>query len=492
MTRKLMTAAVLLGSMVLTSAATRAEDATRAQIKKLYDDVTPSLVAVQYTWEYEYGKADFVGAGVVVGADGVVIMPLTVMSPGIPDAQLVDFKIIIPHVDRDDEEIDATLEGRDERNQLVFVKAKESSEGGKKHEWRPVKFVASKDTLNVGDRVMSVGLMPKGAGYRSYFESGTVAARLRGELTQYLVTGGALAAMGSPVFNAKGEAIGYVPYQNGQQYLLHTSASGRRGGRGGGGEDGAGADTMYAVERPPRIFIPSEEILQSLNDPPKDGKSIVMPWIGTPQLAGVKKDVAEYLGIEGQPAVEIGDVVDGSPAAKGGLKVGMKILKVNDEPIERGDEPEELPDILRRKLSRMKPGDTVTFTVMTEPKQPTQDIKVTLEERPKRPNAAKRFWAEDLQFSAREVVWEDLYQRKQPPDTTGVVIGLIKPQGAAANAHLAMGDLVTQFNNEKVESLDQFEKDYKAFRQDKPKEAIVLVVMKSDATTQTLRIEPPQ
>ena len=33
-------------------------------------------------------------------------------------------------------------------------------------------------------------------------------------------------------------------------------------------------------------------------------------------------------------------------------------------------------------------------------------IKVTLEERPKRANAAKRFWAEDLQFSAREVVWE--------------------------------------------------------------------------------------
>ena len=82
--------------------------------------------------------------------------------------------------------------------------------------------------------------------------------------------------------------------------------------------------------------------------------------------------------------------------------------------------------------------------------------------------------------------------RKQPAETKGVVIALIKPQGAAANAKLQQGDLVTTFNSSKVESLDQFEREYKAFRQSKPKEAIVLVVMKPDATTQTIRIEPPQ
>src|SRR3954471_13029621 len=117
---RLLIALMLVGLLGLISPARAADDDASAQAKKLYDDVTPSLVAVQYTWEYEYGKADFVGAGVVVGADGLVMMPLAVMSAGIPDAQLVDFKIIIPHVDRDDEEIDATLEGRDERNQLVF------------------------------------------------------------------------------------------------------------------------------------------------------------------------------------------------------------------------------------------------------------------------------------------------------------------------------------------------------------------------------------
>src|SRR6266513_1027120 len=100
---RLLMIVLLLGPLAMETVA-RADDAA-AKIKKLYDDVTPSLVAVQYTWEYEFGKADFVGAGVVVSDDGLVMMPIAVMSPGIPDAQLTDFKIIVPHVDRDDEEI---------------------------------------------------------------------------------------------------------------------------------------------------------------------------------------------------------------------------------------------------------------------------------------------------------------------------------------------------------------------------------------------------
>src|SRR5438876_1079482 len=72
----------------------------RAQVppetaRKIYDAASPSLVAVQYTWEYEFGKVDFVGTGVVVSEDGLVMLSLAVISPGvsIPDAQLTDFKI---------------------------------------------------------------------------------------------------------------------------------------------------------------------------------------------------------------------------------------------------------------------------------------------------------------------------------------------------------------------------------------------------------------
>jgi serine protease Do len=479
-----------IGVIIFSALAHAADPTTGASdstdiAKRLYDDVTPSLVGVQYTWEYEFGKADFVGAGVVVSSDGLVMIPLTVIDPRIPDSQLIDFKIVVPHVDKDDEEIDATFQGRDERNNVAFVRAKPAS-SGETHQWKPLKFVPAKDQLSVGQHVLSIGLMPKTAGYRSYLAEATIASRLRGEMKQFLVTGGGLAAIGSPVFDLDGNAIGYVPYQTGQQYLLHTTA---RRGRGGDDEN---QTTMYSVERPPHLFFPSEEILQALQEPPKDGKSIPMPWIGTPQLTGVKKEVAEYLGIENQPAVEIGDVVSGAPADKAGLKVGMRILKFNGQPLERGDEPDEVATIMARKIFRTPIGEKVTFSVMTDKDKPLQDISVTLEERPRRSNQVKRFWAEDLGFSAREVVWEDTYVRKQSGDMKGVVIAIVKPQSASASAKLQQGDVVTTLNGTKVQTLDQFEHDYKEFRQSKPKEAIVMVVMKSDATTQTIRIEPPQ
>jgi uncharacterized protein YfaA (DUF2138 family) len=52
--------------------------------------------------------------------------------------------------------------------------------------------------------------------------------------------------------------------------------------------------------------------------------------------------------------------------------------------------------------------------------------------------------------------------------------------------------MITDLNNTPVTTLDSFKHDYQALRDDKPKDAIVLVVMKPDGTTQTIRIEPPQ
>src|SRR5207253_2651532 len=108
--------------------------------------------------------------------------------------------------------------------------------------------------------------------------------------------------------------------------------------------------------------------------------------------------------------------------------------------LERGDEPEEIPTILRRKLIRLKVGDTVTFSVLTEKGKPLQDIKVTLEERPKAATLARRYWAEDLGFAVRDLVFTDTYMRKLPADAKGLIVHLIKPQSSAASAQLKGND----------------------------------------------------
>jgi S1-C subfamily serine protease len=118
-------------------------------------------------------------------------------------------------------------------------------------------------------------------------------------------------------------------------------------------------------------------------------------------------------------------------------------------------------------------------------------VKVSLEERPMMPNLAKRYYAEDLGFSVRELVFIDRYQRRLKDDAKGVVVTLIKPQSAAQSAKLGMNDMITEMNGQPVASVEEFQKGYEAIRKEKAREALVLVVQR-ESNTQVIRIEPPQ
>ena len=434
--------------------------------RKLYEDVTPSLVAVQFQFAGETINRELVGPGIVVGDDGLVMTPLALFNVQLPDEQLKDFKILIPSQDKDVEEVEAVFVGRDERSNVAFVRAKE------KHDWKPLKFDTSKP--DVGETVYSVGLLPKSAAYKSYLLKSSISAHLRGEVPQELVDTG-LAAAGSPVFNADGKAIGMV--NQGPTLFLNLGDDER---------------DMQSVTQPPKFFTPASDFISSLSDPPIAGEPQKLPWMGIPNLRGLDKDVAEAFKLTNQPAVEIGEVLPNTPAAKAGLKQGNIIVKVNGKPLERPDEPKELPGIIGRLFRRMKVGDKVTLSILPAPGEPMKDVDVTLEEMPMRANRAKRFYAEDLGFVAREMVFNDTYRQHMPADSKGVVVALIKPSGAAETAKLQNFDVITQLNGKPVTDLEQFKADYEAFRKDKPREAVVLVVVRRYPSTESIRIEPPQ
>src|SRR5437660_1726300 len=112
-----------------------------AAIKKLYDRVTPSLVAVQYVWESELGRRELTAAGVVVGEGGLVMTSLSLFDVPtrggqfqVPDAQMKEFKIVVPSQSKDADEIDAVFQGRDERTGLAFIRPKETKN------WPVLKF----------------------------------------------------------------------------------------------------------------------------------------------------------------------------------------------------------------------------------------------------------------------------------------------------------------------------------------------------------------
>lgn len=440
---------------------------------EIYARVSPSIVVVQYTWDGELGRQELTTPGIVVSEDGMVIISAAITPTLWPEEQMKDFKIILPG--DDETELDADFQGRDDRTGLSFIHAKEA------RKWTAIKFID--EEVHIGDPILSVGILPKDAGYKTYLMSSSVAATLRGPVPQVLVTGEGLGGVGAPVFDGQGQPIGFVHNQTGGTPLLGNGSG--RGGRGSGG------DSFAAVLSPPRLFVPAKDFLLSLTDPPKADAPLKIPHIGVAQLSGLQKAEAEYFDLKGQPAVQIGDVIPGFPAAKAGMKAKDIIVKMNGQPLERGDEPDEAPAIMTRKIQRMKPGDTVTFSVLSAKGQPLKDVVVTLEERPVQANRAKRFWAEDLGFSSRDIVFEDTYARRLPNDTKGVVVALIKPQSAAQQGSLQTSDLISRLNQTPVQNVDQFKSLYEAFRKDHPREAVVLEVLRG-VNTQVVRIEPPQ
>ena len=442
------------------------------RIRALRDRVKPSLVAVEYTYDGEVGRQVLAGEGFVVSADGVVALSMVLTPEQLPDVQLTNFKIIIPG--DEERKLDATFQGRDPRSALSFVKVADADRG--KYAWRPVEL--SGDSAKVGDRVVSVGILPESAGYGTYVSAPTVSAMLRGPIPQTLVTAEGLCGVGSLVFNSVGEVEGMVQFQPqfqpGSLPFLNSPAG-----------------NIGALVNPARTYIPTSFFADSVKSPPTPASPARLSDIGIRQSSGLSKDLSEYYGLVGKPAIEVGDVIPDMPAAKAGLKSGDVVVTLDGEPLERGDEPDELPAILSRTLMRMPVGSTVTFGVMRDKDQPLQQIKVQLDERPKQANVAARYYAKELGFSARELVFDDKYENKLDPKTQGVVVAFVKPGSSAQTAQLQVGDVITRVNQTAIEGLKQFETDLKQVRKDKPSDAVVLEVIRG-ANTQIVRVEPPQ
>ncbi len=445
------------------------------RIRTLRDRIKPSLVAVEYTYAGEGGRQVLVGEGFVVSDDGVVAISGVLTPEQLPDAQLTDFKIIIPG--EEETRLDATFQGRDPRTELAFVKVADADRG--KYGWRAVEL--SGDEPSVGDEVLSAGLLPESAGYQTYVTAPMVSATLRGPIPQVLVTPQGLAGVGSLVLNSAGQVEGMVQFQ--PQF--------QRGALPFLNSNGPGGGNIGMLATPARTFVPSSFMRMGIDAPPTPEKPVKVADIGIRQSSGLSKDLAEFYDLKGKPAIEVGEVLPDMPAAKAGLKSGDVIVTLNGKPLERGDEPDELPQIFGRTLMRLPVGSDVKLGVMRDKDQPLKEIAVNLKERPKPANLAERFFAEDLGFSVRELVFNDRYEMKLEPKTTGVVVAFIKQGSSAQSAGLKGGDVITRLNQTAVQGVDQFKQQFEAFRKAKPTEAAVMEVIRG-ANTQIVRVEPPQ
>ncbi len=470
---------ILLSCLILALSAASAlgQGAPPAErLRELVDQAGPSLVIVKYVWEGEANRQELEGQGIVVSDDGLVMAPLDLVPVVLPDSQVGEFQILIPRQDGDPIELDATLQGRDERSNVVFIKANAQAEEGDAEgqttqpvEWRPVEW--SYERPQVGEFVVSVGRLPEGAGYTLYTYASRLAANLRGPVPLCVVDH-SVTAVGSIVLDSEGRAVGLVERIGRRSPFL------------------TGIESLELVEDRLTIFVPSEFYRMSLEDPPSIDDPVTIPFLGAERLTGLSQELREYYQLGDRAAIQVGDIIADSPAAEAEVNSGDVIVALNGEPLERGDTAEEQPEIFNRTLARMNVGDQVTLTLLDAARN-EREVTATLAPRPKQVREAERWYAEDLGFSVRELVFADRYVRNLPADTPGVAVAFIREQSAAAAAGLRMNDLIRKLNQNDVQGLEDFRSAYEKFREENPNDPVVMEVLRGSETA-ILRIEPPR
>ena len=351
-------------------------------------------------------EAQSLGSGFIISSDGYVLTNNHVVA----DAD----EILVRMSDRS--ELEAKLVGADPRSDVALLKIE-----GKN---LPTVKLGKSEDLKVGEWVLAIG-SPFGFDYS--VTAGIVSAKGRSlpneSYVPFIQTDVAInpGNSGGPLFNLDGEVVG-----------INSQIFTRSGGFMG---------LSFA--------IPITVALDVANQLKETGK-VSRGWLGV-VIQEVNKDLAESFGLDRPAGALVAQVLEDGPAAKGGLRVGDVILRLDNHPIVMSSD-------LPHRVGILKPGTTSRLEVMREGQRRTLNVTIgALPEEgdpvamPRGDNGAERS-ANRLGVTVIELTAE---QRKSLDLQGGVVIKEVQG-GPAVAIGLRPGDVITHLNNQAIKSSQHF------------------------------------
>ncbi|WP_114391131.1 DegQ family serine endoprotease [Notoacmeibacter marinus] len=260
------------------------------------------------------------GSGVIVDPSGLVVTNNHVIQ-GADDVRIAL---------NNGRELKAQIVLRDENVDLAILRV----DGG---DTLPALDFADSDSMEVGDLVLAIG-NPFGVGQT--VTSGIVSALARNhvgvsDFNFFIQTDAAI----NP-----GNSGGALVDMDGNLAGINTAIYSRSGGSNGIG-----------------FSIPANMVRAFVAAARAGESRFERPWLGA-AFSPVTPDIAEALGLDRPTGVIVADVVEDSPADKGGIEVGDAILAMEDRPIEH-------PDALGYRLATHPIGTEARFTVLRDSKR---------------------------------------------------------------------------------------------------------------------------
>ena len=354
--------------------------------------------------EGQQPDAQSLGSGFIIAADGYVLTNNHVVA----DAD----EIIVRLPDRS--ELEATLVGADPRTDVALLKIEATG--------LPTVRLGDSSALKVGEWVLAIG---SPFGFDHTVTAGIVSATGRNlpseSYVPFIQTDVAInpGNSGGPLFNLQGEVIG-----------INSQIFTRSGGFMG---------LSFA--------IPIDVAMDVADQLRTEGK-VSRGWLGV-AIQEVDRDLAESFGLERPAGALVAQVMDGGPAAKGGLRVGDVILSVDGHTI---DMSADLPHL----IGAIKPNTKAKLEIVRDGERETLTVQIgALPDEGEEAAAAERN-AEKSNNRLGVKVSELTAEQKRSLDLPGGVVITEVSSGPAAMIGLRPGDVITHLNNQAIDSVSTF------------------------------------
>jgi serine protease Do len=351
-----------------------------------------------------------IGSGVIVTDDGYILTNNHVID----NADVVYIRTF------DNRKIDAKVIGKDSKTDLAVIKVNEK-------DLKPI-LIGDSDKLRVGEWVIAIG-SPLGENFARTVTQGIVSAKGRANVgladyEDFIQTDAAInpGNSGGPLVNINGELIG-----------INTAIASRTGGFEGIG-----------------FAVPSNMARKVMTALITTGK-VTRGYLGV-TIQNIDENIAKAMHLKVGEGALVGTVVEGSPAAKIGIKTGDVILDFNDIKVKSSIE-------LRNNISSQSPGSSVKFKVLRNgaiklfqvrlEEQPTRSITAAMTEEQEKIPAVFGFRAEE--FTAQMAKKLNL-----PPGAGKVIITAIDPASNAYLAGLRVGDIILSLNRQNMTSFAEY------------------------------------
>jgi len=337
--------------------------------------------------------------------------------------------------------MDAEVVGADAGSDVAVLKVNSND--------LPAIRLGDSDQIRVGEMVLAIG-SPLQERLAHTVSKGIVSATGRSylglnEFENYIQTDAAInpGNSGGALINLDGELIG-----------INTAIASRSGGNQGIG-----------------FAIPVNMVKNVMDALIADGR-VARGYLGIWPGGEVDRTMARALGMSSPRGFVIGEVEQGGPADKAGLKGGDVVVKLNGIPVQ------DYMDF-RVAIANTPPGTEVELEIFRDGENMT--LIVELGERD--PDAVASLDTDDMEeliellgFSVEDLTDNIRQQLRLQSGVDGVVVNEISQTSRAYRQGLRQGDVITQVSNEVIETADQFYNSMNAYVQSGNDVALLRIV----------------